>query len=88
MPFLENALKPLHDDALGKLQIYKHCLLVVTIVCTPLPFFYLGGGIEPPTKFSERGHLTYRISIFRGGLLGKKGWLFFWGGEGGVKSKT
>ena len=31
-----------------------------------------GGGVEPPIKFSKRGGLD-RISIFRGGLLGKRG---------------
>ena len=42
------------------------------------------GGIEPPIKFSERGDLTYRISIFRRGLLGTEGVaFFFWGGGGG-----
>ena len=30
---------------------------------------------EPPTKFPKREGLD-RTSIFRGGLLGKRGWLF------------
>ena len=34
----------------------------------------MGGGVEPPTKFSKRGKLD-RISIFRG-VAGKEGWPF------------
>ena len=55
--------------------------------CAPFYLFVQGrGGIEPPIKFSERGDLTYRISIFRRGLLGKEGVAFFFlgGGGGGV----
>ena len=37
------------------------------------------GGVEPQTKFSKRERLD-RTSAFRGGLLVKRGWLFFWGG--------
>ena len=77
MPFLQNVLKPLHDDALGKLQIYTHSFYQwVTIVCSTLSLYAGKEGIEPPTKFSEKWHVTYRISIFRGGLLGKSGGLF------------
>ena len=51
----------------------------------PPPPFLLGeeggGGVEPPMKFSKGGGLG-RISIFRGGLLGKRG-DFFQGGMGG-----
>ena len=76
MPFLENVLKPLYDDALGKLQIYTHSFYQwVTIVCTALSLSAGEEGIEPPTKFSEKRHMTYRISIFRWGLLGKSGGL-------------
>ena len=71
LPFLENVLKSLHDDALGKLQIYTHSVCQwVPIVCTPLPPF--------PTKFSEKWQATYRISIFRRGG-------FFGGGERGLQ---
>ena len=35
----------------------------------------MGGGVEPPTKFSKRGKLD-RISIFRG-VAGKEGVTFF-----------
>ena len=31
-----------------------------------------GGGVQPVTKFSKRGEGLDRISIFRGGLLGKR----------------
>ena len=40
-----------------------------------------GGEVELPIKFSEWGDLTYIISIFGGGLLGKTG---VWGGCEGV----
>ena len=77
MLFLENVLKPFHDDALGKLQIYTHSFYQwVTIVCTTLPLSAGEEGIEPHTKFSENWHVTYRISIFRGRLLGKSGRAF------------
>ena len=45
-------------------------------VRTPLPL--PAGAIELPIKFSERGDMTYRISVFRVGLLGKRGLLFGW----------
>ena len=45
-----------------------------------MPPFLLGGGGEPPTKFSKGGGLD-RASTFRGGLLGKSGITFFGGGE-------
>ena len=51
------------------------------IVYTPV--FPLGVEVEPLTKFLERGWRLDRISIFRGGLLGKKGWIF----SGGVTEK-
>ena len=55
MPRLENVLKPLHDDAPGKLQIYTHSVYQwVAIVCAPLPLPAGEGGIEPPTKFKKR----------------------------------
>ena len=43
--------------------------------------FLLGGGVEPPTKFSKRGGGggLDRTSTFRGGLLGKRGGDFFQG---------
>ena len=96
MPFLENVLKPIHDDALGKLQTCTHSICQwVTLVCTPLPLSARKGVIEPPTKFSEEWHVTYRISIFRGGLLGKESGLFRDSGRGGrggcsfyIKSKN
>ena len=68
MPFLENVLKPLHDDTLEKLQIYTHSVYQwVTIVCTPLRLSAGEEGIEPPNKFPEKWYVTYKISIFRGG---------------------
>ena len=77
MPFLENVLKPLHDDALGNFQIFTHSFYQwVTIVCTTLPLSAGEKGIEPPTKFSEI-HVTYRISIFRGGYWERVGG-FLW----------
>ena len=96
MPFLENVLKPVHDDALGKIQTFTHSIYQwVTIVCAPLPLSARKWVIEPPTKFSEKWHVTYRISIFRGRLLGKEGRLFRGGGRGGrggcsfyIKSKN
>ena len=51
-----------------------------TIVCNPL--FSAGGGgvgVEPPTIFSKSKGSVDRISIFRGGLLGKRGVIFFTG---------
>ena len=55
MPRLQNVLKPLHDDALGKLDICTHSVYQwVTIVCTPPPFSAAEGVIEPPTKFKKR----------------------------------
>ena len=69
---------------------------VGNIVCTPptppTPTFLLSAGdggwmeggvewegeVEPPIKFLKRR--AWRISIFRGGLLGKKGWPFLGGG--------
>ena len=78
---MENVLKPLHDDALGKLKNYTHSVYQwVTIVYTHLPLSAGEKGIEPPTKYSEKWHLTYRISIFREGLLGKREGFF--GGVG------
>ena len=47
----------------------------VIIVCTPLSAGG-GGGVERPTKFSKRGGGLDRSSVFRGRLLGKRGWLF------------
>ena len=68
MPFLENVLKPLHDDTLEKLQIYTHSVYQwVTIVCTPLRLSAGEEGIEPPNKFPEKWYVAYKISIFRGG---------------------
>ena len=64
MPFLENVLKPLHDDALGKLQIYTHSVYQwVTIVCTPLPHSAAEEGIEFPSRFSEKWHVTQNLSF-------------------------
>ena len=40
------------------------------------------GGFEPPNKFSEMEAID-RISIFRAGLLGKRGSLFLRMGRGG-----
>ena len=41
-------------------------------------------GVESPTKFLKRvgGGGLDRTSAFRGGLLGKRGWLFSWGRGG------
>ena len=76
MPFLENVFKPLYDDPLGKFEIYTRSVFQwATIVCTPLPLSAGEEGIGPPTIFSEKWHVTHRISIFRRGLRGKrKGW--------------
>ena len=64
MPFLENVLKPLHDDALGKLQIYTHSAYQwVTTVCTPLPLSAGEEGIEPPTIFSEKWPVTQNLNF-------------------------
>ena len=41
------------------------------------------GGFEPPNKFSEMEAID-RISIFRAGLLGKRGSLFLRMGRGGA----
>ena len=38
-----------------------------------------GVGVEPPTRFSKSKGRVDRISIFRGGLLGKRGVIFFRG---------
>ena len=50
-------------------------------MCTPLPLSAWdggegGGGVEPPTKFSEMSNLTCRIAVFREGLLGRGGGFF------------
>ena len=80
MLFLENFLKPLHDDALGELQIYTHSVCQwVTIVCTTLRLSAREEGMELPAKFSEKWYVTYSVSIFRGGLLG-----LFWGWWEGI----
>ena len=64
MPFLENVLKPLHDDALGKLQIYTHSAYQwVTTVCTPLPLSAGEEGIEPPTNFSDKWPVTQTLKF-------------------------
>ena len=44
-----------------------------------IPHFMLG--VEHPTKFSKMGGLG-RISVFRAGLPGKRGWLISGRGEG------
>ena len=56
----------------------------INLVCTPPPhpFLLWREGGEPPTEFTKSGVL-HRISIFRGGLLGKKGVTFFRGGVWG-----
>ena len=41
MPFLENVLKPLHNDALGELI---HTQFISRLVCTPLPLSAEEGG--------------------------------------------
>ena len=46
------------------------------------PRFFCWWGLKPPNKFSKRmGEGLTWSQIFRGGLLRKRGWLFF--GEGG-----
>ena len=83
MPRLENILKPLHGDALGKLQIYTHSVYQwVTTVCAPLPFSAGEGALSllPNLK-----NVTYRISVFRGGLLGKRGEAFWGDGARGLQ---
>ena len=41
----------------------------------------MGWGVEPPTKFSKKGEVLDKISIFRVGLLVKRAVVFFkgWG---------
>ena len=47
------------------------------IMCTPSSFCCgEGGEVERPTKFSKRGDLTYRTSIFRGGCWERGGVTF------------
>ena len=49
----------------------------------PTPALSAGEEVEPPTEFSKRGRGLDRTSTFRGGLLGKREWLFHGGkGEG------
>ena len=43
----------------------------------PIAFTWVKAGGKPTTKFSKRG--DDRISIFKGGLLGKRGWTFLGG---------
>ena len=50
--------------------------VTLNIVCTPLSAGNGRGKVEPPTKFSKKrvgGGEVDRISIFRGGLMGKRG---------------
>ena len=47
-------------------------LLDYSLAPTPLS----GGELEPPTKFSKGEEGLDRISLFRGMLLRKRGWLF------------
>ena len=50
-------------------------------MCTPPLSAKRGeGGGEPLIKFSKRGEGLDRSSVFRGGLLGKRGVTFFRGG--------
>ena len=60
--------------------IYPHIETHSIVGTTPPPPFCRGGGVEPPTEFSKRGRGLDRTSIFRGGLLGKREWLFHGGG--------
>ena len=53
----------------------------VAIVCNPPPFLLGEGGLSHLPKFRKGG--LDRISILRGGLLGKRWQLFL----GGVKTK-
>ena len=46
-------------------------------MCTPSPFCWGGGGVEPPTKYSKRGGLT-RPQLLEG-VAGKEGGDFFQG---------
>ena len=70
---------PLFKEPLATI---RNCNLAFKdIVCTPpppLPSFLLEGGgglnVKPPIRFSKGG--IHRTSVFRGGLLGKRGWLF------------
>ena len=58
-----------------KLQIYTHSVCQwVTIVCTPLPLSVVEEGIEPPSKFSEKWHVTQNLNFWRG-VAGKDGGL-------------
>ena len=41
-----------------------------------------GGGVELPTKFSKRGGMLAKISIFRGQVVEKE-WMTFSGGNRG-----
>ena len=59
------------NDKYLRVHAMHHC-------CTPPPSVLRGGGgggvVDPPAKFSKKGF--DRISIFRVGLLGKRGDLF------------
>ena len=64
---------------------------ITVIVCTPPPSLFLLWGVEPHTKFSKGGRGgagVERISIFREGLLRKRGWPFSGGLQFLYKKQT
>ena len=74
-------LQPLHDDALGKLQIYLHLVFKwVDIVHCPSPHpFCWEGELSLLTNFQKGGLAE---SHFLDGVAVKKGVNFLW--QGGV----
>ena len=60
----KNVLRFLADNTIS------NNLRTITIMCTP-SFLSVWDGVEPPSKFSKRGHLTG--SHFLGGSFGKEG---------------
>ena len=74
---------------LAKLAKWLSCVvstyLCNAIVCTPPPPFCRGGGLSLWPNF-QKGRGLDRISVFRGALLGKRGWFssFFYFEGGGV----
>ena len=59
------------------------------IVCTPPPPPppVSPGGVKPPTKCLKWGRGLDRTSILRGGLLGRRGWIFQGGRSFYIKNK-
>ena len=81
----------LSDDIISAVYIIQYFWKTVDHVFRPIqalmPFRWGEGRVEPPTKlFSKREGLD-RISIFRGGLLGMRGWPFSGGCNFHIKHK-